>query len=57
MLIIKFLVGFLFMFIMFCIINVVLEEDDAYPVCKIVVGIMVIIFLMLFAYNIGELFL
>ena len=55
--IIKFLVGFLFMFIMFCIMNVGLEEDDAYPVCKIVVGIMVIIVLMFFAYCIGELFL
>ena len=56
MLIIKILVGFLAIFIMFCIINVGLEED-AHPVCKIVVGIISIMVLMLLAYCFGELFI
>ena len=57
MLIIKMLVGFLAIFIMFCIINVGLDEDDAYPVCKIVVGIISIMVFVLLAYCIGELFI
>lgn len=57
MLIIKMLVGFLAIFIMFCIINVGLEDYDAHPVCKIVVGIISIMVLMLLAYCIGELFI
>lgn len=57
MLIIKFLFGSLVIFIMFCFINVGLEEYDAHPVCKIVVGIISVMVLVLLAYCVGELFL
>lgn len=57
MLIIKMLIGFAIIFVIFCFANVSIEEHEAHPVCKIVVGIISIMVLTLLAYCIGELFI
>ena len=57
MLIIKILVGFLCIFCISSLFIVVEEWEDAPLACKITVGIISIMGLVLLAYCIGELFL
>lgn len=57
MLIIRMLIGFIILFVMFCLIEVLINKDDAYSFCKIVFYIVSIIVLTVLAYYIGELFI